>query len=334
MTPQALRQQLNQLKPLALGEFPTPLASLPRLSAALGGPELWIKRDDLSGLGLGGNKIRKLRYLLAEALRHKANVVLTAGAQQSNHARQTAAAAASVGLRAVLVLRGEAPHSIPDGNYLLDHFFGAEVRWAGERLLSPALHAEAAHLRQAGARPYIIPYGGSNALGACGFVAGLVELVQQAAPRELLFDAIIVASSSGGTQAGLTVGAQLLSLPTRIIGISIDKPAATFRQQLATLATETAFLLNSPATFAPADFTVVDSYLGGGYGVVGELERQAIRLLARTEGLLTDPVYTGRALGGLVDLLEQGTFAADARLLFWHTGGSPSLFAYAEELLA
>lgn len=329
-----LRQQLNKLEPLALGEFPTPLAALPRLSAALGGPEIWIKRDDLSGLGMGGNKIRKLRYLLAEALRQKAGVVITAGAQQSNHARQTAAAAASVGLRAVLVLRGEEPPATPGGNYLLNHFFGAEIRWAGARPLMPALHAEAARLRQAGAWPYVIPYGGSNALGACGFVAGLVELAQQAAQRGRTFDAIIVASSSGGTQAGLTVGAQLLSLPTRIIGISIDKPADTFRRQLAPLATETASLLNSTAAFAPTDFNVVDSYLGGGYGVVGELERQAIRLLARTEGLLVDPVYTGRALGGLGDLLEQGLFAADAHILFWHTGGSPGLFAYAEELLA
>ncbi len=334
MTPNELRQQLAKLEPLALGEFPTPLAPLPRLSAALGGPELWIKRDDLSGLGMGGNKIRKLRYLLAEALRQNADVALTAGAQQSNHARQTAAAAASVGLRTVLVLRGDAPPDTPRGNYLLDHFFGAEVRWAGERPLMPALHAEAARLRQAGARPYIIPYGGSNALGACGFVAGLVELAQQATARGLDFDALVVASSSGGTQAGLTVGARLLSLPARIIGLSIDKPPAPFRQQLAALSTETAALLNSPTTFAPADFNVADGYLGGGYGVVGELERQAIRLLARTEGLLADPVYTGRALGGLVDLLEQGAFAGDARILFWHTGGSPALFAYAEELLA
>ncbi|MEA3308939.1 MAG: D-cysteine desulfhydrase family protein [Chloroflexota bacterium] len=333
MTPTELRQQLIKLEPLNLGEFPTPLAPLPQLSAALGGPEIWIKRDDLSGLGMGGNKIRKLRYLMAEALRQKVDVVLTTGAQQSNHARQTAAAAASVGLPAVLVLRGHAPQTTPRGNYLLDHFFGAEIRWAGEQPLMPALQATAARLRQAGARPYVVPYGGSNALGACGFVAGLVELAQQAASRGLDFDALIVASSSGGTQTGLTVGAQLLSLPTRVIGISIDKPADSFRRQLAALATETTTLLQATASFTPHDFNVVDSYLGDGYGVVGELERQAIHLLARTEGLLADPVYTGRALGGMVDLLKQGAFNDDARILFWHTGGSPSLFAYAEELL-
>ena len=329
---EALLNRLEFLHPVALGPFPTPLMPLPRLSAALGGPELWVKRDDLTGLGLGGNKVRKLAFLMADALRRQADVVLTTGARQSNHARQTAAAAAKVGLPCILVLGGEAP-ATARGNYLLDRLLGAEVRWAGERPLMPALTAEADELRRAGCHPYVIPYGGSNAVGVCGFVAALAELVQQAQARGITFDAIVVASSSGGTQTGLTLGARALDYPARIVGISIAEKAAPFRRHMAELAAETAALLGLDILLAPEEFHVADGYLGDGYGVVGELERAAIRLAARTEGLLVDPVYTGRALGGLGDLIHRGEFGTGERVLFWHTGGTPALFAYAGELL-
>lgn len=327
----ALAQRLEMLQPLPLGYLPTPLRPLLRLSQALGGPEVWIKRDDLTGLGLGGNKIRKLAFLLAEAQRQHADVIMTTGAQQSNHARQTAAVAAMLGLPCVLVLRGDPPAK-PQGNYFLDLLLGAEVRWSGDRPLLQALDAEAAALRQEGRHPYVITYGGSSALGACGFVAGIAEVAMQAQALGITFDAIVFASSSGGTQAGMAAGVRALELPTRVIGISIAEPASSFRHDLARLTNETAALLKLDLTFSDDDFDVRDAYLGQGYGIVTDVEREAIRFAARTEGQLVDPVYTGRALGGLMDLIRRGEFSPSQRVLFWHTGGAPALFAYAEAL--
>lgn len=327
----ALAQRLEMLQPLPLGYLPTPLGPLLRLSQALGGPEVWIKRDDLTGLGLGGNKIRKLAFLLAEAQRQHADVIMTTGAQQSNHARQTAAVAAMLGLPCVLVLRGDPPAK-PQGNYFLDRLLGAEVRWSGDRPLLQALDAEAAALRQEGRHPYVITYGGSSALGACGFVAGIAEVAMQAQALGITFDAIVFASSSGGTQAGMAAGVRALELPTRVIGISIAEPASSFRHDLARLTNETAALLKLDLAFSDDDFDVRDAYLGQGYGIVTDVEREAIRFAARTEGQLVDPVYTGRALGGLMDLIRRGEFSPSQRVLFWHTGGAPALFAYAEAL--
>lgn len=327
----ALAQRLEMLQPLPLGYLPTPLRPLLRLSQALGGPEVWIKRDDLTGLGLGGNKIRKLAFLLAEAQRQHADVIMTTGAQQSNHARQTAAVAAMLGLPCVLVLRGDPPAK-PQGNYFLDLLLGAEVRWSGDRPLLQALDAEAAALRQEGRHPYVITYGGSSALGACGFVAGIAEVAMQAQALGITFDAIVFASSSGGTQAGMAAGVRALELPTRVIGISIAEPASSFRPDLARLTNETAALLKLDLAFSDDDFDVRDAYLGQGYGIVTDVEREAIRFAARTEGQLVDPVYTGRALGGLMDLIRRGEFSPSQRVLFWHTGGAPALFAYAEAL--
>ncbi|HXK41679.1 MAG TPA: D-cysteine desulfhydrase family protein [Anaerolineae bacterium] len=327
----ALAQRLEMLQPLPLGYLPTPLRPLLRLSQALGGPEVWIKRDDLTGLGLGGNKIRKLAFLLAEAQRQHADVIMTTGAQQSNHARQTAAVAAMLGLPCVLVLRGDPPAK-PQGNYFLDLLLGAEVRWSGDRPLLQALDAEAAALRQEGRHPYVITYGGSSALGACGFVAGIAEVAMQAQALGITFDAIVFASSSGGTQAGMAAGVRALELPTRVIGISISEPASSFRPDLARLTNETAALLKLDLAFSDDDFDVRDAYLGQGYGIVTDVEREAIRFAARTEGQLVDPVYTGRALGGLMDLIRRGEFSPSQRVLFWHTGGAPALFAYTEAL--
>ncbi len=333
MNTDELLRRLGKMAPLTLGNLPTPLHPLTRLSAAVEGPELWIKRDDLTGLGLGGNKVRKLAFLIADALRSGADMVMTAGARQSNHARQTAAAAARVGLPCTLVLGGTPPEGLPEGNYFLDQLFGAEVRWARGRPLEEALEAEAAALREAGRHPHVIPYGGSNEVGVCGFVAAFIELVLEAEERNLEFDALIVASSSGGTQAGLVLAARALGLPLRIVGISIAEPAARLRGELAALANATAALLELELELSPEEFEVVDTYLGGGYGRVSATEREAIRRMARTEGLVVDPVYTGRALGGMLDLIRQGVFSPGERLLFWHTGGFPALFAYTAELL-
>jgi len=311
---------------VSIAHLPTPLEMLPRLTAHLGGPQLWVKRDDQTGLATGGNKTRKLEFLVAEALAQGADTLVTCGAAQSNHARQTAAAAARFGLACTLVLRGE-PAPQAQGNLLLDELLGAEIVWAGADDLTARLEETADALRSRGRRPYVVPYGGSNPVGVCGYVAAMEELLAQAAQAGLSFDHIVLASSSGGTQAGLTVAARALGYRGRILGISVDLPADPLRRRMAELATATADYLGLPLTFAPEDFAVEDGYRGGGYGVISDLEREAIRLLARTEGLLLDPVYTGRAFGGLIDLIRRGAFSSGERVLFWHTGGVAGLFA-------
>ena len=312
--------------------LPTPLEPLPRLTAHLNGPQLWIKRDDQTGLATGGNKTRKLEFLVADALAQNADTLITGGAAQSNHARQTAAAAAKFGLRGTLVLRGETP-ARTEGNLLLDRLLGAEIVWAGDQPLAEAMAQAAEELRAAGHRPYVIPYGGSNPIGASGYVAAMEELLSQCAERDVHFDQIVLASSSGGTQAGLAVGARALGYEGRILGISVDPQAYALRHILADLATVTANHLGLEITFTPQDFDVDDSYLGGGYGVVGDLERDGLHTLARTEGVLLDPVYTGRAFGGLLDLVRGGEFQASERVLFWHTGGMAALFGYGERTI-
>lgn len=309
-----------------IAHLPTPLEMLPRLTALLGGPQLWVKRDDQTGLATGGNKARKLEFLVAEALAQGADTLVTCGAAQSNHARQTAAAAARFGLTCTLVLRGEPPPQA-QGNLLLDQILGAEIVWAGADDLSARLEETADALRSRGRRPYIVPYGGSNPVGVCGYIAAMEELLAQAAPIGAFFDHIVLASSSGGTQAGLMVAARALGYRGRILGISVDMPAGPLRRRMAELAAATADHLGLPLSFASEDFAVEDGYLGGGYGVIGDREREAIRLLARTEGLLLDPVYTGRAFGGLIDLIRRGAFSPQERVLFWHTGGVAGLFA-------
>ncbi len=299
---------------------------LPRLTALLRGPQLWVKRDDQTGLATGGNKARKLEFLVAEALAQGADTLVTCGAAQSNHARQTAAAAARFGLACALVLRGRPPAQA-QGNLLLDRLLGAEIIWAEDAPLMERLEEVAESLRAQGRRPYVVPYGGSNPVGACGYVAAMEELLAQAARAGVSFDHIVLASSSGGTQAGLMVAARALGYRGRILGISVDLPAGPLRQRMAELAAATADHLGLLLSFAPEDFAVEDGYLGGGYGVIGDLEREAIYLLARTEGMLLDPVYTGRAFGGLIDLIRRGAFSPQERVLFWHTGGIAGLFA-------
>ena len=322
----------DKLARVSIAHLPTPLEPLSRLTAQLGGQELWIKRDDQTGLATGGNKARKLEFLVADALAHGADTLVTAGAAQSNHARQTAAAAAKFGLACTLALRGEEPPRV-QGNLLLDRLLGAEVVWTADRPLEDAMARVTEELRVVGRCPYVVPYGGSNPIGASGYAAAMEEFLAQCRERELHFDHIVLASSSGGTQAGLMVGARALAYGGRVLGISIDQEAGTLRHQLADLATATADHLGLGLAFAPEDFDVDDGYLGGGYGVVGELERAAIRTLARTEGVLLDPVYTGRAFGSLLDLVRRGEFGQHERVLFWHTGGTAGLFGYGGEII-
>ncbi len=331
--------------PLAF--LPTPLHPLPRLSAKMqlshpprqSNLQFWIKRDDQTGLAGGGNKTRKLELLLADALAQGCDTLVTTGAAQSNHCRQTAAAAACAGLACHLVLGGQPPAQ-PNGNLLLDRLFGAELHWTTRENRLNRLGEVADELRAAGRRPYFITYGGSDPVGASGYALAMQELYGQAIAQDLRLDVIVVASSSGGTQAGMLAGARALEWDIPILGISIDEPKAALQVKVADLATRTAAHLGRTDVFKSDEVLVDDSYLGAGYGVVGDLEREAVKLIAQAEGILLDPVYTGRAFGGMVDLLRSNPErlagpdrSGPANVLFWHTGGQPALFAYAGDLI-
>ncbi len=311
---------------LSFAHLPTPLEPLPRLSAHLGGAEIWIKRDDQTGLAGGGNKTRKLEYLLADAQTQKARTIITGGAPQSNHCRQTAAAAARCGFRCILVLRGDPPDHIT-GNVLLDNLLGAEIVWTHDQTRETVMQAVYKKEKAAGNDPYLIPIGGSNTIGAAAYAAAVQELGGKG------FTRFCFASSSGGTHAGLAVGARAVTPQTQVLGISVDEPLDVLKNNVAHLATETAEFLALPFKFAPADIAANADYIGGGYAIMGDRERETIRLLARLEGLLVDPVYTGKAFGGMIDLIRKGLIGKDERVLFWHTGGQAALFAYAEQLV-
>ena len=323
----------EHLPRIRLGTLPTPLEELPRLTQALGGPRLFIKRDDETGLAGGGNKTRKLEFSVAEALRQGADTLITVGGVQSNHCRQTAAAAARCGLRCILVLRGYPPAAW-NGNLLLDALLGARVLFSGDRTREDVAAEVARAEEAAGHRPCLIPVGASNEIGAVGFVAAIEELDQQLKERRLPVDRVVFASSSFGTQAGLCVGARAIGFPGQIAAIAIDCSRAELQAQVAALAGGTARRLGLPLTVTPEEVVAYDGYLGAGYAIMGEPEREAISLMARTEGILLDPVYTGRAMAGLIDLVRRGEFGKRETIVFWHTGGSAALFAYAGELLA
>jgi D-cysteine desulfhydrase family pyridoxal phosphate-dependent enzyme len=317
---------IDRIPRLRFGHFPTPVEPMPRLGAHLGGASLWVKRDDATGLAFGGNKVRKLEYLLAEAQANGARMLITTGAAQSNQCRQTAAAAARFGFECCLVLAGEPPRQTT-GNLLLDRLCGAEIRWTGSRGRDEVLDDVFQEAWANGRRPFKIVYGASSPVGALGYVTAMGEL---SAP----FDRIIVASSSAGTQAGMIVGASRHAFSGKITGISVDQPAMKLRQDVASLADETAALLRLDESFAPETVDVVDDYLGEGYAKLGQREVEATRLFARLEGLLLDPVYTAKAAAGMIDMISSGRIGRDERVLFWHTGGGPAIFAYGDRLLA
>lgn len=326
--------KLKSLPRIELAQLPTPLQELSRLGQLLGGPKLLVKRDDQTGLALGGNKARKLEFLIADALKKGADTVITTGAPQSNHCRQTAAAAAQVGMGCELVLGGNEPE-VPNGNVLLDLFCGANLHWTTRERRNTKMEEVAGQLRSIKRTPYIIPVGGSNGLGALGYVQAMIELNDQLSKGRIKVDTIVFATSSGGTQAGMVVGARISGFEGKIQGISIDQRSSqepSYQSELAAIANEAAKLIDSRYEFTEDDFTVNYDYLGLGYGVVGNLERESIRLTACTEGLLLDPVYSGRAMGGLIDLIKKGFFSLKDTVLYWHTGGAPALFAYAREL--
>jgi L-cysteate sulfo-lyase len=327
--------RIESLARFPLAQLPTPIEELKSLSRELGGPELLIKRDDQTGLALGGNKTRKLEFLVGQALEQGADTLVTAGAAQSNHCRQTAAAAARAGLRCELLLNGTKPE-LPNGNLLLDELLGARIHWIQPSERVTKLRELPDQLRKEGRKPYVIPVGGSNGVGATGYVLAMIELLEQLDGINRRVDHIVFASSSGGTQAGIVVGARITCFDGRLHGVSIDKDnrdGGTYGCELVDIANETAKYIGFNAQFAASDFTVVYDYLGGGYGVVSDLERGAIRLLASREGIILDPVYAERAMGALIDLIRKKAFRSDETVLFWHTGGAPALFAYAKDLI-
>jgi L-cysteate sulfo-lyase len=322
----------DRLPRIPLGFLPTPLEELPRLTRALAGPRLLIKRDDQTGLAGGGNKARKLEFSVAEALREGADTLITVGGVQSNHCRQTAAAAAHCGLRCIVVLRGKAP-ATSNGNLLLDYLLGAQVVFSGDRTRESVAEDVVKEQRAAGHRPHLIPVGASNEIGAVGFVAAIEELDGQVKERKLSVDRVVFASSSFGTQAGLCVGAKAIGFTGQIAAIAIDSSRAELQAGVAAIARATIRRLGLKLSVAPEEVVAYDGYLGAGYAIMGEPEREAISLMARSEGILLDPVYTGRAMAGLIDLIRKHEFRKDETIVFWHTGGSAALFAYADQLL-
>jgi D-cysteine desulfhydrase len=325
---------LNTVPRARLNFLPTPLVELERLGGMLGGPRIFMKRDDLTGLGLGGNKTRKLEFLLGAALEQGCDTVVTGGAMQSNHCRQTSAACAAAGLRCHLALGGEAP-ARPSGTLLLDYLFGAVVHWCGGETKGERIPAIAEELRAGGRKPYVIPFGGSNAVGALGFVAAMAEIGKQIRDMNASIRRVVTPSSSGGTHAGMVVGVDLCGLALDVIGIGIDRDSPgepPYEEELAGIANAAAALLEIEPKYSPADFRMRYGYLGGGYGVVGELEREAMRLVASTEGILLDPVYSGRAMGALIDMIRRGELSRSDTVIFWHTGGIPAIFEHEREL--
>ena len=329
------RMRIESLPRFSLAQLPTPVAELERLTRELGGPGLLIKRDDQTGLALGGNKTRKLEFLVGQALAQGADTLVTLGAAQSNHCRQTAAAAARAGLKCELILNGQPPE-VPNGNLLLNELLGATTHWIARPQRAEKLKALDVELRAAGRKPYLIPVGGSNGVGAVGYVVAMLELLEQLRVSQQRVDHIVFGSSSGGTQAGLVLGARLAGFTGGVTGLSIDKNDPEhfeYETEVAQMANECAAYLGANVRLTRDDIHVVYGYKGEGYGVVGDLEREAIRLMARTEGIILDPVYAGRAFGALVDLIRKGKYQQGATVLFWHTGGTAALFAYARALL-
>lgn len=315
---------------VSLASLPTPVEPLSRLSEALRGPRIFIKRDDLTGLAGGGNKARKLEFLVGEALAGGYDTLVTIGAPQSNHCRQTAAAAARCNLRSILVVRGN-PEPENTGNLLLDRLLGARIVWSRERSREEVMEEIVEAERAAGHRPYSIPLGGSNGLGALGYALAMEEFPDSSLRK---FDRIIFASSSGGTHAGMVVGADLTGYEGEVLGISIDEPLDDLRRMVADIASDASRRLGGSASFDPARIHACSDYLGAGYGIMGAPEKEAIELFARLEGILLDPVYTGRAAAGMIGLIRRGVLRKDETVLFWHTGGVPALWAYAEDLIS
>ena len=318
---------------VTLGHLPTPLEKLDNLTKELNGPEIWIKRDDCTGLSTGGNKTRKLEFLMAEALAEGADTVITQGATQSNHARQTAAAAVKLGLTCHILLEdrtGKTDYDYKENaNVLLDQLHGATI----ERYsLNPDMNAEmekvAQHMRSEGRKVYTIPGGGSNPTGALGYVNAGIELIYQANAINLKIDRVVHATGSAGTQAGLVAGLVGINSGVPVLGIGVRAPKAKQEESVFALASRTAEKLGISGVIKREDVVANCDYIGEGYGFPAPSTIDAIRTLARTDAILLDPVYSGKAMAGLIDLVKKGFFKKGETVVFIHTGGSVGLFGY------
>jgi len=308
---------------LNFAHLPTAIEELPRLSDHLAGPRILIKRDDQTGLAFGGNKTRKLEFLVAEAQEQGAKMLISGGAIQSNHCRQTAAAAARYGLECTLVLTGDLPNE-PSANLLLDKLFNAKIvnvtdRKDRDRILQETFDNAVAE----GKKPYLVPYGGSSPTGALGYAFAMEEFMKQNIP----VDWNVFGTSSGGTHAGLVLGQRVFGYKGRVLGVSIDESEEWLKSHVSKLASDASEKLGERIEFTHNDVLANENYCGAGYGVLTDAEREAVNLFAKYEGLLLDPVYTGRAAAGMIDLIRKGFFKKDETVLFWHTGGQPALFA-------
>ena len=325
---------LSRFPRLHFAHLPTPLEPLERISEHLGGPNLWIKRDDCTGLSSGGNKTRKLEFLMAEAVERDADTIITEGATQSNHARQTCAITAKLGLDCHILLEDRTGYHdeayAHNGNVLLDQLHGASISL---RPVNSDMNAEmeqlGQQLRDDGRKPYIIPGGGSNETGALGYVNAAFELTHQANERSLRIDHLVHATGSAGTQAGLVVGMEAMNSGIPVYGVSVRRPKQKQEDNVYTLAQRTAeFMGLSPDLVAREKIVANSDYVGDGYGLPTNSMVEAVKMLASFEGILLDPVYTGKGFAGLIDLVRKGHFKQGENVVFLHTGGSVSLFAY------
>lgn len=315
---------------LPLANLPTRIDPLPRLTSALGGPELWIKRDDQTGTELSGNKVRKLEFAVQEALDMGCDTLITCGGIQSNHARATAAVAAKLGLRSVLVLNTE-PEPARQGNYLLDELLDAEVRFIAPRdtpRRMEIMEGIRTELAAQGRKGYILPVGASNGIGSFGYAHAMREICEQEKSLGFGFDAIVCAIGSGGTFGGLVLGHRLEQHPGVIYGVPICDDAATFTPIVLGIIDQTLAILDEPLAFTSRDLHFLDGYAGRGYALSQPEELESIRLVARTEGIILDPVYSGKAMHGLLTDIRKGTFTKGQRILFLHTGGLFGVFHF------
>ena len=329
--------QLSRFPRVRLGHFPTPLEHLPRLSEALGGPQIYMKRDDCTGLGLGGSKVRKLEFDLGDAKAQGCDTLLIHGLIQSNHARLVAAAAAKAGMGCTVLLedrvQGEGDDHARSGNILLDDLYGAEIRHAPlDTDLNGAIDAIAEEKRHLGQTPYIIRGGGPRWTETLGYIVGALEIIGQSTDMEVTFDHIVQASDAGGAQAGFLAGFEGLNAGIPLLGVSPGRSAVDGAERVFRLANEAAAQVGLAGGVPREKVCVTDAFVGPGYGLMTPEALEAVRLTAKTEGVLLDPVYTGKAMAALFSMIRGGEFTSEQNVLFIHTGGLPAVFAYRAEL--
>ena len=333
----ASRIDFSRFPRVALCHQPTPIEAMPRLSAALGGPQLFIKRDDCTGLATGGNKTRKLEFLVGEAVRENADMLVTQGAVQSNHVRQTAAAAAKMGMKCHVLLERRVPDRDEtyetSGNVLLDDLFGATREFRPPNLdMNAEAEASTEKLRREGNRPYFIPGGGSNPTGALGYVNCAQEIADQSRASGQAFDWLVMGTGSTGTQAGLVAGFHSIGHDLPVMGVSVRQPRERQMNAVHGLTQKTLEKLGSDG-ISLSKILVDDGYVGEGYGIPAESTLEAIRMTAELEGILLDPVYSAKGMAGLIGMARQGFFKPSDNVLFLHTGGATALFAYQDQIL-